>query len=237
MAPLRCCSFNCRGWNNGKITLKNYVDSIDLCFVQEHWLLRDCLNLVNEISPDLYSAGVSGINCDFLWRGRPYGGCSLLYRKSLDSCVTPLDTHSDRFCSLKICDLSGVSYLLICVYMPCNYDQSSYGDYLNTLGELEGFIELQNCDFVVIVGDFNVDFHHDGQKVMLLNDFLVDLRLHARDLDFGALVNYTYERDDGFTRSWIDHVLCSDGISSAISDLHRSILAQLFQIIFLCSSI
>ena len=36
MASLRC-TFNCRGWNSGISTLKYYVDSLDLCFVQEHW--------------------------------------------------------------------------------------------------------------------------------------------------------------------------------------------------------
>ena len=71
MAPLRCCSFNCRGWNNGELTLKNFIDSIDLCFLQEHWLLDDYLNDVREISSDFTSVGVSGVNsCDLLCHGR-----------------------------------------------------------------------------------------------------------------------------------------------------------------------
>ena len=140
MMPLKCCSFNCRGWNNGKLTLKNYIDSLDLCFVQEHWLLYDNLNLVREISPDFLCVGVSGLSSDSLLQGRPYGGCSILYRKSLSLSVTPLHSCSNRFCGLKICDSSGVSYLLICVYMPSDCGSASYSEYLNTLGELEGFI-------------------------------------------------------------------------------------------------
>ena len=70
MAPLRCCSFNCRGWNNGKHTLQTYINSIDLCFVQEHWLLRDHLNTVRDISPDFLSVGVSGVSSDSLCCGR-----------------------------------------------------------------------------------------------------------------------------------------------------------------------
>lgn len=83
--------------------------TIDLCFIQEHWLSCDYLNIVRDISPDFLSVGVSGMSCDSLCRGRPYGGCSILYRKSLSSCVTPLDTHSDRFCGIKLCDLTGLS--------------------------------------------------------------------------------------------------------------------------------
>ena len=30
--------------------------------------------------------------------------------------------------------------------------------YLNILGELEGFLETQQCDMNILVGDFTVDF-------------------------------------------------------------------------------
>ena len=220
MAPLRCCSFNCRGWNNGSLSLQNYINSIDLCFVQEHWLFRDHLNVVRGISPEFLSVGVSGMNCDSLCYGRPYGGCSILYRKSLSSCITPLDTNSDRFCGIKLCDLSGLSYLLICVYMPTDCGPMSYSDYLNTLGDLEGFIECHNCDAVIVAGDFNVDFDRGGQNSKLLEDFILDLKLHVCDLDFRDQVCYTYERDDGHVCSWIDHVLCSQHISDSFADIH-----------------
>ena len=77
MIILNCCSFNCRGWHNGKLTLKNY--SLDICFIQEHWLFDDSLNLVREIDQDFISVCVGGMNCDFICRGRPFGGCSILY--------------------------------------------------------------------------------------------------------------------------------------------------------------
>ena len=44
MAPLKCCTFNCRGWENGKLSLQNYINSLDFCFIQEHWLFDDHLN-------------------------------------------------------------------------------------------------------------------------------------------------------------------------------------------------
>ena len=133
MMPLKCCSFNCRGWNNGKLTLKNYIDSLDLCFVQEHWLLYDNLNLVREISPDFLCVGVNGLSSDSLLRGCPYGGCSILYHKLLSLSVTPLHSCSNHFCGLKICDSSGVSYLLICVYMPSDCGTASYSILLVSL--------------------------------------------------------------------------------------------------------
>ena len=38
-----------------------------MCFIQEHWLFDDSLNLVREIDPDFISVGVSGMNCDLPW--------------------------------------------------------------------------------------------------------------------------------------------------------------------------
>ena len=83
MANLRCCTFNCRGWNSGYLSIKIFIDSLDICFIQEHWLLSDQLNKVRDVSPDFLSVGVSGVDCSALLEGRPYGGCSILYRKSL----------------------------------------------------------------------------------------------------------------------------------------------------------
>ena len=69
LAPLRCCTFNCSGWNSGISTLQNHTDSLDLCFVQEHWLHKDHLHKIRDISPDFLSVSVSGIaEWTSLWR-------------------------------------------------------------------------------------------------------------------------------------------------------------------------
>ena len=60
MATLRCCSFNCRGWNSGSLFLSNVVDSFDLLLIQEHWLQHSHLYKINDISSDFCSTSVSG---------------------------------------------------------------------------------------------------------------------------------------------------------------------------------
>ena len=126
MASLRCCTYNCRGWNSGYLTLLNIIDSLDLCFVQEHWLIHDHLCKVNEISSEFVSVGVSGVDPDNFLVGRPYGGCSILYRKSLSAFITPLHSFSNRFCAIKLCDSSGLSVLMICVYMPGDHNLNAF---------------------------------------------------------------------------------------------------------------
>ena len=60
--------------------------------------MYDNFNSVRETSLDFLCVGVSGLGSDSLLRGRPYGGCSILYRKSLSLSVTPLHSCSNRFC-------------------------------------------------------------------------------------------------------------------------------------------
>ena len=149
--------------------------------------------------------------------GRPFGGCLILYRKSVASCIVPLVSCSNRFCAVKFC--ACVSMLIICVYMPSSSCSSLFNEYLNTLDELDGFIHSHPCDVVIIVGDFNIDFDRCNCVTGLLYDFMSDHDLVYCDLCFRDDVMFTYEHDDGHSRSWIDHVLCSQSFSSIISNV------------------
>ena len=46
-----------------------------------------------------------------------------------------------------------------------------------------------------------------------------DHGLCSCDLLFRDDVQFTYEHDDGLSRSWIDHVICSQSFSNRISDV------------------
>ena len=54
--------------------------------------------------------------------------------------------------------------------MPAVSHSSSSGEYLNTLGEVEGFIDSLQCDNNIVVGDFNADFERCGISTDLLSD-------------------------------------------------------------------
>ena len=95
-----------------------------------------------------------------------------------------------------------------------------FSDYLNTLGELDGFIESQQCDYTLIAGDFNVDFDRGGRLASLLSDFVSEQNFVVCDLSYRESVNFNYERDDGLVHSWIDHVVCSQSLSSFVTDIH-----------------
>ena len=90
---------------------------------------------------------------------------------------------------------------------------------MNTLG---GFLESQQC---ILVGDFNVDFDRGGALgKLLLVDFQSELNLCTGDMSFHSSVSYTYEKEDGSARSWIDHNVCSQSYSSLVTNVHTIIL-------------
>ena len=70
---------------------------------------------VAEISPNFISVGVSGVDHGNFLVGRPYGGCSILYRKSLSSFITPIHSCSNQFCAVKLCDSNGLIVLITCL--------------------------------------------------------------------------------------------------------------------------
>ena len=93
--------------------------------------------------------------------------------------------------------------------MPSEYGSSSFNGYLNTLGELEGFMDSHKCDRSILAGDFNVDFNRGGSLADLLTDFVSELNLCNSDLPYYNSVKYTFESNDGASRSWIDHIICA----------------------------
>ena len=104
--------------------------------------------------------------------------------KSLLSSVSPIATGYNRFCAVEFRDSGAVSYLVVCVYMPAFVDSSSHLGYLNTLGELQGFIDAQQFHMLIIVGDFNVDFDRQGPLVPLLLEFMSENCLVASDVSY-----------------------------------------------------
>ena len=152
--------------------------------------------------------------------GRPFGGCSILYRKCLSLAISRLPTSSNLFCAITVRTSDGKSYLMFCVYMPYDRHPSSFTDYFNTLGEIHGLIDANPNSGIFLIGDFNVDFDHPGPLKSLLSNFLLEMDMSSVDL--GSSITYTYERDDGISRSWIDHIICSQSCSSLVSDISVS---------------
>ena len=145
------------------------------------------------------------------------------FRESLSHSILRLKSCSTRFCALllKLLNSSNqqiVNILLVNVYLPTNYgSDESTTTFRETIAELEGFLLSQMYDYVIIAGDFNVDFAKVSPNRAILEYFM-----QAFDLVRGDIcsdISFTYRRDNHQFCSWVDHVICSSAISSTISNI------------------
>ena len=98
---LHIMSYNSQGLGLTKV---NYVqklcDDCDIVLLQETLLYEDS-NFLDTNFTGIRHHSVSGMDNTVLRHGRPYGGCSILWKESLLATITPLVTSSKRLCAIK----------------------------------------------------------------------------------------------------------------------------------------
>ena len=214
---LSLVSFNCKGFNNGLSYLPILLDSFDVIFLQEHWLSDSELDML--CFNGFVTTAISGFDNSDLLRGRPFGGCAILYRQNLVCSFKQVKTFSRRFCAVQIVSQS-CCCLLINVYLPTDYRTIAATDLLkDTLGELCGFISTVSFEFMVIAGDWNTDLQRHCSFTDAVVSFLNELNLSLADLSFSNDIGFTYLGHDG-SQSWLDHVAVSTPFLSLVNSVH-----------------
>ena len=219
---LRLVSYNCRGWRSGSNYVKLLLQSCDLCFVQEHWLFREHLGSLN-ISNDFLSVGVSGMDSSEILVGRPFGGCGILYRKSLSPVIRRIFTSSQRLCAISLTlhnslDNSPFAILFVCVYLPTDYSNvASHTAFAESIGELDGIISAENFDNIIIAGDFNTDLSRPGSNFTTLTSFMSSHKLVCVNKLYN--IKFTYRKDDFSCFSSPDHILTYSNFSNLIDSV------------------
>ena len=85
-----------------------------MCCLQEHWLSDAQLPLLSNISYHFAYAGVSGFTNSEVLRGRPYGGCAVMWRQDIDITVDVHAVDSRRICAVRF-NASEWKLLIVCV--------------------------------------------------------------------------------------------------------------------------
>ena len=130
----------------------------DLCLIQEHWLHHNHLNSLN-LSNDVLSVAVSGMDDNDLILRRPFGGCGIIYCKSPAPFIRRIYSPSKCFCAVSV-TLSNTCYhsnvnLLICVSSQLTTALSTL--ILCLLKLLVNLKVLFSVPLLIVCGDFNVD--------------------------------------------------------------------------------
>ena len=137
-------------------------------------------------------------DCELLL-GRPFGGCGILYRKSIApiiltvlnvSCAVTLNAYS-------IDSNTTLCTLLLNVYLP-----TDYGWIQCCFSRLSLWARWIYFDNILICGDFTVDFSRHVHNTARLID-----GHNIVSTDTSSHIQFTYRKDDHSVFSWPDHIL------------------------------
>jgi hypothetical protein len=176
----------------------------DILFVQEIILSISNIDFVDKISDKFDNVVIPSIAIDGE-PGRPRGGLVIFFKKYLKNFVKPA-IFSEHFLGI-ILSSNNNKILLINAYLPCdNRTNEALVKYRNALAELENFIDFENVNRVVVVGDFNCD-KMKGRFFRELESFITNKSFILAD-SILPINSYTYIGSYD-TTSWIDHIIVS----------------------------
>ena len=196
-------SYNSHGHGCGRLEyIKKIIETNDIILWQEHWFqTKELLNLSNKL--DIFVHGTSGMEDHKILVGRPFGGCAILWKRNTHLKIITVDINSKRICGIII-ESENVRILLITVYMPCDIsNDNNFQEFCDALSEIKTIIVGNNCDKVILGGDFNCNLNVHSKNVNMLKLFLEEENL-LQCINYN-LIDYTFESKVTFSKSTIDH--------------------------------
>ena len=163
--------------------------------------------------------GISGMNDETFMEGRPFGGCAMLWLKSMLCKITPIILDFKRVCAVKEVLNDNRSFILINVYMPCNatHNNSSLYEYNQILQQISSLCFIHKCDNIVIDVDFNTVFKNSISNNNVLNEFICKENLCCiNSLKYS--IDNTFESKANMSKSVIDHFIVSENMLSYVKD-------------------
>ena len=132
-----------------------------------------------------------------LINGRGYGGCSILWKSTLNAKVTPILMHSNRVCAVQI-SIGLTNIIVFNVYMPCDTGANS-GMYSEILQEIMAkCVELGSSN-IIVGGDMNTNL----QRVN--SDFTRQLKLLCEVYSFTPCIDFVDSKIKYTFTSPVDH--------------------------------
>ena len=121
MALLKFASYNCRKLpkNSTDLHLRpdivHLFENYDFVLFQETWLAKQDLHLCNSLHENFLSCSVAKVDySNGILQGRPSGGASIFYNKSISKFVTPIHFPHCNWCVGINILINTVSFLKHC---------------------------------------------------------------------------------------------------------------------------
>ena len=220
---IKLCSFNCKGFNISKVKhINEILKSCDILMIQETWLLTSQIGTINKEFSNYNTCGISGMNEKSLISGRPHGGCSFLFRKSISSNISFIDLNSHRVCCIKLITESCTVFIFN-VYLPCDTMRNdNLQDYNEVLSTISTCLSQYNAEYCVIAGDLNTDLSRVNSGNTISLKAFVDEENLCFGLDkFTSRIPYTFTGIRN-NHSLIDHFIVSQNLVEEMTDCYIS---------------
>ena len=214
-------TLNMATWNaTGIMSSASYAsdllmnENIHILGLSEHWLYRHNLHFLQAINSNYNCFGICDHDLDNPSNRKVgKGGVAILWHRSLDSQVTPLDIDSDRICGIQFRISRQLHFCILQVYAPSsNHPVQTYRDFSDHRHAIISMYCFNGL--VVVLGDFNA--HLQGERYIKPTDdrgaYLLELMnyhnlasLNTLPLCSGAAASFVSY--DGKYESLIDHIL------------------------------
>ena len=186
--------------------------------LQETWLYPDEFAKVSQISDKFQSFNVSSMSLDDkLLTGRPHGGLSILWNKSLSNSVKTTQYDESRIIGIEV-QSNHFTLLFLTVYLPYECDMH-YDDYCFYLSKLQCIIDSANTPYILILGDFNADIQSTSMFGAELIDFCDNNNLCFIDKEKLSPDSFTFVSQAHGTTSWLDHCITTTFGKSITSNI------------------
>ena len=152
--------------------------------------------------------------------GRKYGGTAIMWKKSLNEHIEPLQLEDDIDWMTGIyLNAENRKLLILNVYMP--YERPNFECvYLDYLAKVYAVVQNAETPSVFITGDFNADISKRSLFGPLLKQFVSDINFILLDEQFLPEDSFTFVSSAWGTTSWLDHFLCSQDAFDCVKGIN-----------------
>ena len=157
------------------------------------------------------------MNPEVMRSGRPHGGCAILWNSTIGFNILPIKTVSNRLNCINISS-KDYNFLLFNVYMPCDSRSEvvSFNQFQDVLAEISIISQNNWSDFLIIAGDFDVDFSRDTPQTKELTYFCKNESLTICDTLSISNMSRTFECKKTGSKSNLDHILITDAMKEFV---------------------
>ena len=214
---VKIASYNCNSVRANCVNVQSIMNVADIVCLQELMLCRSDLYFLNELNKDFDNAAfVMDRESEGIIEGRPCRGVSILWRKSLSKYVSPVIIDDSVIGIIITNNMSKI--LLLNVYFPCDLQTfEALDNYRLMLAKVQAVILENSFSDIILMGDFNAD-PRKGRFWKELCVLIDSLSLKVLDEQLPQ-DSFTYLCPGRNTTSWLDHVLCSAGLTECVFDV------------------